>query len=99
MALVGTSTSCTANTTTAITLPGTAGVADADMEIQVFAHTDIAVERSADGGTTWSSNVGGTPSVGTPIYVASGDAVRFRNSNAVTARVADWTYRYLGTPR
>lgn len=89
--------SATANTTTAITLPGTGGAADADLYIQVQGHSDLSLEVSSDG-TNFSSNQGNTNINGQPVMIASGEKVRIRNSNAVTARYFTYTCRYTGSP-
>lgn len=87
----------TNNTTTAITLPGTAGAADGDMYLQMLGHSDLSIEQSANG-SVWSSNVSNTPAQGVAIMVPAGASVRIRNSNAVTSRTAIVSYRYAGSP-
>ena len=88
----------TNNTTTAITLPGAAGVADADLWLQMLGHSDLSVETSANA-SVWSSNVGNTPAPGVMIMIPAGSSARIRNSNAVTSRVAQVMYRYAGSPK
>lgn len=86
-----------ANTTTAITLAGAAGVADGDLWLQMLGHSDLSVETSANA-STWSSNVANTPAPGTLIMIPAGSSARIRNSNAITSRVAQVMYRYAGSP-
>lgn len=86
-------TSVPGASTAAITLPGTAGAADADLYLQVNAGVDISIELSDDG-ATWSTGPN-PPPYQTP--VPSGVRARLRNTNGA-ARVAYVSYRYAGQP-
>ena len=94
LALITANGSLTAGGITAVTLPGMAGAADADMEVQVTSSADISLQQSV-AGSTWSDSVALTP--GARFLVPSGTSVRIKNTNAGTRNVFI-CYRYLGSP-
>ena len=94
LTLITANGSGTSSGITAVTLPGAAGAADADMEIQVTSSADIGLQQSV-AGSTWSDSVAVAP--GARYLVPSGTSVRLRNTNAGT-RTVFICYRYLGSP-
>lgn len=94
LALITANGSGTASGITAVTLPGAAGAADADMEVQITTSADIRVQLSLNG-STWSEGTANIP--GAWIAVPAGRSIRLQNTNAGTRTVAV-IYRYTGSP-
>lgn len=87
-------------TTTAITLPGSGGRADADMIATFFGNSDLQLEVSND--NIQYTEAPGTSSnlwlQGFPLIIPAGLYVRVRNNSAGTPHTAVFTYRYTGSP-
>lgn len=81
--------SATANTTTAVTLGGTGGAAEYDMELNLYTTSHISVEVSKNG-TNFSQGV--SHAAGARYPVQAGSKVRLRNSDAVSAHDALVSY-------
>lgn len=84
----------TAGGITAITLPGTAGVADKDLLVYFYGSSDLQIQSSADA-SAWSDSLPLTPGAWYP--VEGGGSLRVKNTNAGT-RVLRGLIRYPGEP-
>lgn len=90
----------TNGTTTALTLPGSSGRADADMMVTFFGHNDLQLEVSNDN-SQWTEAVAAGTNLwyqGSLMLIPAGLYLRVRNNSVTTTRTAVLTYRYLGSP-
>lgn len=89
----------TNGTTTAITLPGSGGRADADLVGTFFGHSDLQLEVSNDN-SQWTEAVPAGTGLwyqGLPLLIPAGLYLRIRNNSGATTHTAVFTYRYLGS--
>lgn len=87
-------------TTTAFTLPGSGGRADADMLATFYGHSDLQVEVSMDN-AQYTEAPGASTNLwfqGFELKIPAGMYVRVRNNSAGTTRTAILVYRYAGSP-